>query len=530
MTARCWVLVSGLLAAPALTAQDVVFDTSPDKQFSEFNEGPLTPVERGLKLSGPPGGSVTVDIVADPASALWVRDPALTFDGSTWDEFQTVRLMGLSIESTTDVTVSYSASWSDWTWSETVTVRDMETDPRADIEFDLSVPTSSCSHLTAMLGKNCVAMGESMDYGVRITSAPTEAVEVSLTPTNRRLTVDPPRLTIDSSNWNTYQTVTITGQPPISGDDYVYFHRPPHRIDFWLTETIYVSKPLDGGSPPAPDGDEDDDDGGGSPGGGSGGTPPPDEDDDDEEDDEEDDEDDDEEDDEDDDEEDDDERGGGGGGGGGPPRASIGTDADCAGALCRARTGARVSFRDASVGTVRTRRWDFGDGGRPRGASVSHSWSEPGFYEVTLWTSDGPVESTASLTFLVEASDPAGGCVANAETLCLQDSRYAVTVDWWREGGGYADHDHGVVVHAGTNDSGLFRFFGEDNWEVLIKVLDGCARNGHAWVFGASTTDLGYLIRVRDTVTGAVREYRNEPGVRAPAITDATAFPASCAR
>ncbi len=251
-----------------------------------------------------------------------------------------------------------------------------------------------------------------------------------------------------------------------------------------------------GGTPPG-------DPGGGDGGGGSGGTPPGDS---------------------------DGGGGNGGGGSGGPPRASIGTDADCAGAFCRARTGARVSFRDASVGTVRTRRWDFGDGGRPRGASVSHSWSEPGFYEVTLWTSDGSVESTASLTFLVEASDPAGGCVANAETLCLQDSRYAVTVDWWREGGGYADHDHGVVVHAGTNDSGLFRFFGEDNWEVLIKVLDGCARNGHAWVFGASTTDLGYLIRVRDTVTGAVREYRNEPGVQAPAITDAKAFPASCAR
>lgn len=27
----------------------------------------------------------------------------------------------------------------------------------------------------------------------------------------------------------------------------------------------------------------------------------------------------------------------------------------------------------------------------------------------------------------------------------------------------------------GTKDSGLFRFFDPDNWEVLIKVLDGCA-------------------------------------------------------
>ncbi len=65
---------------------------------------------------------------------------------------------------------------------------------------------------------------------------------------------------------------------------------------------------------------------------------------------------------------------------------------------------------------------------------------------------------------------------------------------------------------------------------MLIKVLDGCALNGHVWVYGASTTDLGYRIRVTDTATGAgtVKEYRNEPGLPAPAITDATAFPGGC--
>ena len=87
----------------------------------------------------------------------------------------------------------------------------------------------------------------------------------------------------------------------------------------------------------------------------------------------------------------------------------------------------------------------------------------------------------------------------------------------------------GSVVHAGTNDSGLFTFFNRENWEILIKVLDGCALNGHVWVYGASTTDLGYTIRVTDTVTDVVQEYRNEPGLPAPAITDATAFHA-CAR
>jgi len=133
--------------------------------------------------------------------------------------------------------------------------------------------------------------------------------------------------------------------------------------------------------------------------------------------------------------------------------------------------------------------------------------------------------STARTVFLVEAAAPAGTCAADEWTRCLGDSRYAVTVDWRGAGG---ESGRGRVAPAGTNESGMFRFFDASNWEVLIKVLDGCEVNGHAWVFGASTTDLGYVIRVTDTATGAVKEYRNEPGTPAPAITDVKAFPEGC--
>ena len=57
------------------------------------------------------------------------------------------------------------------------------------------------------------------------------------------------------------------------------------------------------------------------------------------------------------------------------------------------------------------------------------------------------------------------------------------------------------MVPKATKDSGLFRFFDADNWEMLVKVLDGCTINGHHWVYGASTTDLGYSIVVTDTTT-----------------------------
>ena len=210
----------------------------------------------------------------------------------------------------------------------------------------------------------------------------------------------------------------------------------------------------------------------------------------------------------------------------GPPSAAFELiESRCDEELCRARTDARVEFVDTSTGKVLSRLWEFGDGRTSRSRRVQHAWSSPGFYRVTLSVSDGATTSTASRVFLVEAAEPRGTCVADAGTRCLRDSRYAVSVEWLSADG---EGGSGGVVHEGTNDSGMFRFFDRDNWEVLIKVLDGCPVNGHVWVFGASPTNLGYVIRVTDTATGAVKEYRNEPGTAAAAITDVTAFPDGC--
>ena len=210
----------------------------------------------------------------------------------------------------------------------------------------------------------------------------------------------------------------------------------------------------------------------------------------------------------------------------GPPTAAFELiESRCDEELCRARTDARVEFVATSTGKVLSRLWEFGDGRTSRSRRVQHAWSSPGFYRVTLSVSDGATTSTASRVFLVEAAEPRGTCVADAGTRCLRDSRYAVSVEWLSADG---EGGSGGVVHEGTNDSGMFRFFDRDNWEVLIKVLDGCSVNGHVWVFGASPTNLGYVIRVTDTVTGTVREYRNEPGRPAAAITDVTAFPKGC--
>ncbi len=207
------------------------------------------------------------------------------------------------------------------------------------------------------------------------------------------------------------------------------------------------------------------------------------------------------------------------------PEAAFEVSVGCAGDLCVVETGQTVVFTDTSSGSVVRREWDLGDGSTSTVPEAEHAWTEPGFYTVTLTVTDGEREASTSLTFQVEAGEPAGVCESGPRTLCLQDSRFAVEVDWWTHDG---NSGSGSLAYAGTNDSGLFWFFSLTNWELLVKVLDGCAVNGHVWLYAAASTDVGYVITVADTVSGATRQYVSEPGAASEAITDSTAFPLAC--
>ena len=122
-------------------------------------------------------------------------------------------------------------------------------------------------------------------------------------------------------------------------------------------------------------------------------------------------------------------------------------------------------------------------------------------------------------------------CEADAGDLCLgEDGRFRVDLAWHDFVGNTGIGRQVTIPEGGlarSDDSGLFYFFGNDNWEVLIKVLDGCRFNDHFWVFSAATTDVEYQLTVTDTVTGEVRTYLNPLGRDAAAVTDVEAF-ATC--
>ena len=106
-----------------------------------------------------------------------------------------------------------------------------------------------------------------------------------------------------------------------------------------------------------------------------------------------------------------------------------------------------------------------------------------------------------------------GRCVQDGKTLCLNDDRFKVEVD------------SGMVADINPDDSGLFYFVDPDNWELLVKVLDGCGGNNNYWVFFAATTNVEFTVTVTDTQTSQKRTYPN-PGAFV-AITDTSAF-ATC--
>lgn len=115
-------------------------------------------------------------------------------------------------------------------------------------------------------------------------------------------------------------------------------------------------------------------------------------------------------------------------------------------------------------------------------------------------------------------------CEPDDRTMCLNDNRFRVTVEWSQP----PQFDQpGFVRDKQPDDTGEFFFFNPDNTEMIVKVLDGCNFNDHFWVFYGATTNVEFTLTVTDTLSGIRQEFFNPLGQPAPAITDTQAF-ATC--
>jgi hypothetical protein len=114
-------------------------------------------------------------------------------------------------------------------------------------------------------------------------------------------------------------------------------------------------------------------------------------------------------------------------------------------------------------------------------------------------------------------------CAPSDTVLCLQQGRFRVEANW-RTG-----NATGVAhAHPETADSGALWFFGPDNLEVLVKVLNACPTPSAAfWVYAAGLTDVEVDITVTDEVTQRTKRYHNPLGKPFAPILDSAAFSCS---
>ncbi len=115
--------------------------------------------------------------------------------------------------------------------------------------------------------------------------------------------------------------------------------------------------------------------------------------------------------------------------------------------------------------------------------------------------------------------DPVGTCTPTSVILRF-DGGYEVSMCYVTSSG----ESGPVKGEAWSSEAGVLWFFGRNNPEVLVKVLDGCGVNGHRWAFVAPVTTLDFNLWITGP-DGSRWTHGNPQGATASTKSDITAFP-----
>lgn len=201
------------------------------------------------------------------------------------------------------------------------------------------------------------------------------------------------------------------------------------------------------------------------------------------------------------------------------------------------RIGSDVSWEFTPSGSIdEVRLWNVARSQAQLRADMDNPISAPQAGLIAVWALDGNASDVVgphdgapqgagvgALTFPVAFDCGASG----ATTLCLLD-RFLISARWrTNPAPGSLTDGQAFTAGAANEGSGLFQFFSPNNWEIMVKALNGCGLNNRYWIFSAATTNVFYRMEVLDVRAGVQKIYFNYPGPPAPAVTDTSAF-ATC--
>lgn len=200
------------------------------------------------------------------------------------------------------------------------------------------------------------------------------------------------------------------------------------------------------------------------------------------------------------------------------------------------RIGSDVSFPITPTGSIdEVRLWNVARTVAQIRANLNRriNVAQPGL--VAVWALDGNANDIIGPHDGIPFGDgvsaqtfaPFFNCDDTATLLCVEDEHFQIRAFWRTNPTPGTTTDGSAQVAVWGANSGLFWFFSPANWEIMVKVLDGCGLNDRYWVFSAATTNVFYRMEVWDVRAGEQKIYFNYPGPPAPAVTDTSAI-ATC--
>ncbi|MCM2374218.1 sodium:calcium exchanger [Rhodopirellula sp. ICT_H3.1] len=166
------------------------------------------------RLQTQPTGTVSVTVAVSDASEASVSSSMLTFNAGNWDQPQTITVTGVD-DPATDGDVGYNV-----TFTSTST-----TDPAYNSLGSVSRSLTNRDNdpagvvLAGTEGLQVAEDGSTDTFTIRLQSQPLSNVTIRLASTDTgEVTISPATLTFTPANWNTSQTVTLTGVDDIAVD------------------------------------------------------------------------------------------------------------------------------------------------------------------------------------------------------------------------------------------------------------------------------------------------------------------------
>ena len=159
-----------------------------------------------VKLTSQPTADVTVPISSTDTTEGTVAPSSLTFTEVNWNTAQTVTVTGVD-DDIDDENINYSIALGEASSLDSK-YQDVDPDDVAVVNEDDDTKGITVSAISG----NTLEAGGTATFTVKLTSQPTASVTVPISSTDTTEgTVSPSPLTFTEANWNTAQTVTVTG-------------------------------------------------------------------------------------------------------------------------------------------------------------------------------------------------------------------------------------------------------------------------------------------------------------------------------